>query len=82
MTKNQRQKLFETVFLNKTIVAVEASSINVVHFTFSDSTTVSIDAEEFHFGIPAINANNNWPAPEAWKSASSAIDAVKNEAWK
>ena len=43
---------------------------------------MSIDAEEFHFGIPAINANNNWPAPEAWKSASSAIDAVKNEAWK
>ena len=47
-------------FVGKTIVSVDSSSINVVHFTFSDGTVVSVDAEESHYGIPILAVNEDW----------------------
>ena len=35
-------------FVGKTVAAVDADSINVVRFEFTDGTTIAIDADEQH----------------------------------
>jgi len=57
--KTREHRLMEA-FQGKTVVAVDASCINVVHFTFSDGTKASIDAEEFHVGIPVVQLGEGW----------------------
>lgn len=42
----------------QTIVRVDASSINVVHFHLQSGQTVSVDAEEQHYGIPVVSVSN------------------------
>lgn len=55
-----RERRLMDSFVGKTVVSVDASCINVVHFTFSDGTKASIDAEEFHAGIPIVQLGEGW----------------------
>lgn len=47
-------------FIGKTIRKIDASSINVVHFEFTDGVIFSIDAEETHYGIPVVSSEIDW----------------------
>ena len=44
-------------FVGKTVAAVDAESINVVRFEFTDGTTIAIDADEQHYGIAVIQVS-------------------------
>ena len=44
-------------FVGKTVAAVDAESINVVRFEFTDGTTMVIDADEQHYGIAVIQVS-------------------------
>ena len=44
-------------FVGKTVTAVDADSINVVRFEFTDGTTIAIDADEQHYGIAVIQVS-------------------------
>ena len=44
-------------FVGKTVAAVDAESINVVRFEFTDGTTMAIDADEQHYGIAVIQVS-------------------------
>ena len=55
-----RQHRLTEAFAGKTVVSVDGSCINVVHFTFSDGTKASVDAEEFHAGIPIVQLGEGW----------------------
>ena len=44
-------------FVGKTVAAVDADSINVVWFVFTDGTTIAIDADEQHYGIAVIQVS-------------------------
>lgn len=63
MTVNRntwRMKRIQEAFVGKTVAKVEALSINVIHFYFSDGTSCTIDAEEFLLGIPIIQIGEGW----------------------
>lgn len=44
-------------FVGKTVATVDASSINVVRFEFTDGTTIAIDADEQRYGIAVIQVS-------------------------
>ena len=44
-------------FVGKTVAAVDADSINVVRFEFTDGTPIAIDADEQHYGIAVIQVS-------------------------
>ena len=44
-------------FVGKTVAAVDAESINVVRFEFTDGTTMAIDADGQHYGIAVIQVS-------------------------
>ena len=44
-------------FVGKTVTAVDAESINVVRFEFTDGTTMVIIADEQHYGIAVIQVS-------------------------
>ena len=44
-------------FVGKTVATVDASSINVVRFEFTDGTTIAIDADDQHYGIAVIQVS-------------------------
>lgn len=46
--------------VGETITFIDTSAINVVHFHTQSGKIVSVDAEQSHFGIPVINAENNY----------------------
>lgn len=46
--------------VGKTVSFVDTTSINVVHIHFTDGSIVSVDAEQSHYQIPVINAENDY----------------------
>lgn len=46
--------------LGRTVASVDASSVNVVHITFTDGFVLSVDSESSHYGIPVIQAVNTY----------------------
>lgn len=44
-------------FVGKTVATVDASSINVVRFEFTDGTTIAIDADEQRYCIAVIQVS-------------------------
>lgn len=44
-------------FVGETIVKVDTSCINVVHFHTQSGKVISVDAEERHYDIPVVSVN-------------------------
>lgn len=45
-------------FVGETIVKVDCSCINVIHFHTESGKVISVDAEEKHCTIPVISVND------------------------
>ncbi len=61
MNKNQqRMQKIVAAFVGKTVTKVEALSINVIHFYFSDGTSCTVDGEDQFRGIPIIQIGEGW----------------------
>ncbi len=57
MNTTNRERNFQA-FIGETIVSIDASSINVVHFHTASGKIISVDAEETHYNIPVISIND------------------------
>lgn len=52
-----------SVFLNETIVSVDTTCINVVHFTTASGKRISVDAELSHYGISCPQVSTGYLDP-------------------
>jgi len=57
--QRERQQKFDELMKNKTIVKIDATSINKIQFQFDDGTIASVWGEELHYGIPVLTCENN-----------------------
>lgn len=48
------------MFVGRTVVSVDSSSINVVHFTLDNGDVVSVDAENHVMNIPMVSASRGY----------------------
>lgn len=47
-------------FVGKTVISVDATAINVVHFTLDNGDIISIDTDGQFMGIPVVVATKDW----------------------
>lgn len=57
MVTEYNKRGFEA-FVNETIVKVDTSCINVVHFHTASGKVISVDAEERNYDIPIVSVHD------------------------
>lgn len=55
--EHRRKHRLISAFEGKTIKEIDASSINVVRFTFTDGTQASIGADDTYYGVPVVGSD-------------------------